>query len=151
MLGEIAGGSGVSIGNLFKKPFECVAATWLNGDSLSRQMSHYGFQGVSFPVFNITHDGRQYCGVRLQFSDPAHAPLVAINFYTLEALKKVSGRDLFVEAAKSGRRFDMFDKVCGTDAVRRALQAGVSASTIVNSWKKDEEAFRKQRQPHLLY
>jgi uncharacterized protein YbbC (DUF1343 family) len=45
----------------------------------------------------------------------------------------------------------MFDKVNGTDATRRDLQAGRSARNIVNSWKAGEESFRNQRATYLLY
>ena len=46
---------------------------------------------------------------------------------------------------------DMFDKVNGTDATRRALQAGTPAAEIVQSWKAGEEAFRQQQEKYLLY
>ena len=45
----------------------------------------------------------------------------------------------------------MFDKVCGTDEIRRQLKAGKSAAEIVQSWKAGEEAFRQQRRKYLLY
>lgn len=47
--------------------------------------------------------------------------------------------------------FDMFDKVNGTDATRKELQAGTAASSIINSWKAGEEAFKKSRAKYLLY
>ena len=75
----------------------------------------------------------------------AAAPLTAINFYVFEALKQVAGRDLFAETVKAGRGFGMFDKVSGTDAARKALQAGTPAAEIVASWKAGDEAFRKAR------
>ena len=89
--------------------------------------------------------------MQLYFNDPAHAPLTAINYYALEALKKVAGRDLFAEAVKTNRSFAMFDKVNGSDANRKAFQAGVSAAEIVASWKAGEEAFRQARKKYLLY
>ncbi len=45
----------------------------------------------------------------------------------------------------------MFDKVNGTDASRKALEAGTPAAEIVASWKAGEEAFRKARKKYLLY
>src|SRR5688572_252202 len=90
-------------------------------------------------------------GAQIYFIDPAHAPLTAINFYAMEALKKVAGRDLFDEAVKASKKFDMFDKVNGTDATRRALQAGKPAAEIVASWKAGEEKFRRDRRKYLLY
>ena len=87
----------------------------------------------------------------LKIDDPARAPLVAINFYLLDAIEKASGRDLFVEAAQRKKDFQMFDKVCGTDELRSQLKAGKSASEIVESWKAGEEAFRLKQQKYLLY
>ena len=89
--------------------------------------------------------------VEIFFTEPSRAPLTAINFYAMEALKKVAGRDLFEEAVKAKKKFDMFDKVNGTDSVRKALQGGARAKEIVESWKPDDEKFRKQRQKYLLY
>jgi uncharacterized protein YbbC (DUF1343 family) len=53
--------------------------------------------------------------------------------------------------AKPPTAFDMFDKVNGTDATRKALQAGTSAAEIVKSWKASEDDFRKARKKYLLY
>lgn len=151
LFGEIAGGSGLNIGNSFKMPFQCVTAVWLDAKKLSHRMNGYGLAGVTFPDFSINHNGKPYQGVQPEFSDPAHAPLMAINFYLLEAVKKVSGRDLFAESRRRKKDFAMFDKVNGTDATRKALQAGKSAATIVSSWRADEESFRQKRLKYLLY
>jgi uncharacterized protein YbbC (DUF1343 family) len=45
----------------------------------------------------------------------------------------------------------MFDRVNGSDANRKAFQAGASAAEIVASWKLGEEAFRKARKKYLMY
>ena len=45
----------------------------------------------------------------------------------------------------------MFDKVSGTDEIRRQLKAGKSAAEVVESWTAGEEAFRQRRQKYLLY
>ena len=85
------------------------------------------------------------------FTDAAQAPLTAINYHALEALKEVAGLDVFVEAVKRNKSFNMFDKVNGTDATRLALQAGTPAAEIVASWKAGEEKFRQDRAKYLLY
>jgi uncharacterized protein YbbC (DUF1343 family) len=109
------------------------------------------FQPITYKPYYFAFKDEVIGGAQIFFTDPAHAPLTAINFYALEALKKVAGRDVFAEAVKSGRKFDMFDKVNGTDATRKALQAGKSAAEIAASWKPAEEAFRRQRGKYLLY
>ena len=153
MLGEIGG---VNIGVGYTLPFQCVAATNVNPQQLAAAMNDYKLPGVRFqpvtykPYYGAFHD-EIVSGVQLYFTDPAHAPLTAINYYALEALKRVAGRDLFAEAQKANKKFDMFDKVNGTDATRLALQSGKSAAEIVSSWKAGEEQFRKARRPFLLY
>jgi uncharacterized protein YbbC (DUF1343 family) len=153
MLGEIGG---VNIGIGYTLPFECVAATNVNPFKLAEALNGYKLPGVRFlpvtykPYYGPFQD-EVIGGAQLYFTDPAHAPLTAINYYALEALKQVAGRDLFEEAMKANKKFAMFDKVNGTDATRRALQSGQSAARIVASWKPGEDKFRKDRQPYLLY
>ena len=52
---------------------------------------------------------------------------------------------------KTNKSFAMFDKVNGTDATRKALQAGKPAAEIVASWKRGEDSFRAKRKKYLLY
>jgi uncharacterized protein YbbC (DUF1343 family) len=153
MLGEIGG---VSIGIGYTLPFQCIAATNMNPQQLAEALNGYHLPGVRFqPVtykpYYGPFKGETVAGAQLYFTDPAHAPLTAINYYALEALKKVAGRDLFDEAVKADKKFDMFDKVNGTDATRRALQGGESAAQIVSSWRAGEEKFRAERRKYLLY
>src|SRR6266571_1634468 len=151
LFGELAGGSGASIGTRLRRPFECVIAPWLDANKMRAAMQGYGLRGISFPTFSVTHEGQRLHGVLLKINEPARAPLVAINFYLLDAIEKASGRDLFAEAVQRKRDFQMFDKVCGTDEIRRQLRAGKSASEIIESWKATEEAFRQQRRKYLIY
>ena len=44
-----------------------------------------------------------------------------------------------------------FDKLAGTDKLRKALVAGQSAGQIEASWQQGEARFMQQRQPYLLY
>src|SRR5262249_37252886 len=106
---------------------------------------------LTYKPYYFSYKDQEIGGVQLYITDPAHAPLAAINYYALEALKKVAGRDLFAEAVKTNRRFAMFDRVNGSDANRKAFQKGVSAAEIVASWKADEESFRKARKKYLIY
>ncbi|HKS37816.1 MAG TPA: exo-beta-N-acetylmuramidase NamZ domain-containing protein [Verrucomicrobiae bacterium] len=151
LFGEIAGGSGANIGTRIKRPFECVIAPWLDARKFSAAMNSYGLRGVSFPTFSVTHEGKKLQGVLLKFTDAAHAPLVALNFHLLEGLRQASGRDLFREAVKAKKDFQMLDRVSGSDATRKALLTGRSAADIVNSWKPGEEAFQRERQEYLFY
>lgn len=153
MIGEI-GGASTGIG--YPLPFQCVAAPNVDKHQLAAALNAYHLPGVRFvPVsykpYYFAFSNQPIAGVQIYFTDPRRAPLTAINFYAMEALKKVAGRDLFAEAVKAGKKFDMFDKVNGTDATRQALQTGKTAAEIVDSWQADEQNFRNQRKTYLLY
>ncbi|MSU51734.1 MAG: DUF1343 domain-containing protein [Opitutus sp.] len=153
MLGEIGN---VNVGVGYTLPFECIGMPKVNPHALAAKLNGYGLPGVRFrPLtykpYYATYKDEIIGGVQVYFTDAANAPLTAINYYALEALKQVAGRDVFAEAVKAGKKFDMFDKVNGTDATRLALQSGKSAADIVASWKAGEEEFRKERAEYLRY
>ena len=153
MLGEIGG---ISTGIGYTLPFQCIAGPGVDPHQLAGLLDAYALPGVKFkPVtfrpYYFAFKDEMVGGVQVFFTDPAHAPLTAINFYALEALKKAAGRDLFSEAVKANKSFAMFDKVNGTDATRKALQTAIPAAEIVAAWKPGEQAFRRARKPYLLY
>ncbi|MBI3881075.1 MAG: DUF1343 domain-containing protein [Verrucomicrobia bacterium] len=153
ILGHIGG---VSIGIGYTLPFQTIAAPWLNADDAANYFNGLGLRGVRFRAITYTpfygagkeqHNG----GVQVFFTEPATAPLMAINFYALDAARKLGGKNLWAAAAESGSKMSMFDKIMGGDRVRKQLDAGTSARALVNSWKADEDAFRQRRQKYLLY
>ncbi len=153
LLGDVGG---VNIGLGSDYPFRCYAAPWLNGQKLATHLNRLRLPGVQFHPFSYrpprgAYRGQTVRGVWMEFSDPARAPLVALNFYALEAIRTQTGRDLLAEAARSGKTFNLLDKLLGSDRTRRAWLAGKSAAEIVASWKSGEAAFRQRRQPYLLY
>lgn len=153
LLGEIGG---VNLGTGSSLSFRVIGAPWLDPQRFAAQLNARKLPGVSFePIaldFNRNPaDGTELRGVRLRFHKPATAPLVAVNYHALEAIRQTSGQDLFQRAVSRGKTWDMFDKVTGSDAARKALQSGRSASQIVASWKPVEDAFRILRRHYLLY
>ncbi|MCX6955198.1 MAG: DUF1343 domain-containing protein [Verrucomicrobia bacterium] len=153
MLGEIGN---VNVGVGYTLPFQCIGMPKVNPHALAAKLNGYGLPGVKFrPLtykpYYATYKDEIIGGVQVYFTDPTNAPLTAINYYALEALKAAAGRDVFAEAVKANKKFDMFDKVNGTDATRLALQAGKSAAEIAAGWKAGEEKFKKDREKYLLY
>ena len=151
--GEI-GGASIGIG--YTLPFQCVAAPGIDPHALAKALNACAlpgirFQPVTYKPYYGTFKDQVIGGVQLYFTDPAHAPLTAVNFYALEALKKQAGLDVFAEASKTNKSFAMFDKVNGTDATRKALQTGKPAAEIVLEWKPVEKAFLEKRKKYLLY
>jgi uncharacterized protein YbbC (DUF1343 family) len=151
MLGEIGG---ISTGIGYTLPFQCIAGPGLDSHKICDILNNYKLPGVRFnPIvykpYYFSFKDNEVGGAQVFITDPVHAPLTAINLYALEALKKNCGRDLFTDA--TNRTFSMFDKVNGTDATRKSLQAGTPASAIIASWRPGEDAFRELRKKYLLY
>ncbi len=153
LLGHIGG---VSIGIGYTLPFQCLAAPWLPAQDTARVLNSYALPGtrflpVSYKPFAGAFKEQNISGVQMFFTEPGRARLMAVNFYALEAVRKLSGKDLFAAALKDPAKMSLFDKLMGTDATRRALEGGASAASVVSSWKPDEESFRQRRQKYLLY
>ena len=148
ILGEVGG---LNLGGNFKMSFQCVTAPWLDAHKSYRQFNSYNLPGVFFEPFSINTTTYAQHGIRILFTNSLTAPLVAINFYALDAVRKMAGRNLVAEAALARHDLTMFDKINGTDRIRKALMAGESAESIVKSWKIDEDTFRALRQKYLIY
>jgi uncharacterized protein YbbC (DUF1343 family) len=137
-------------------PFECIAAPGVDMHKLAAALNGYQlpgirFQPVSYKPFYGPFKNEEVSGVQIHFTDAARAPLTAVNFYAIEALKRTAGLDVFAKAVETKRGSAMFDKVNGSDQPRQLLQAGEPAAEIVASWKSGEKAFRAQRAKYLLY
>jgi uncharacterized protein YbbC (DUF1343 family) len=153
ILGEIGG---VNLGTGSPQSFQIIAASWLDPQRFAQRLQAAGLPGIVFEPLSLDanrnpKDGEELRGVRLRLTKPATAPLTAVGFHALQAIKETSGRDLFQQAARRGRSWEMFDKVTGSDRIRRAMQQGRGAKEIVESWKPGEDAFRTRRRPYLLY
>jgi uncharacterized protein YbbC (DUF1343 family) len=61
--------------------------------------------------------------------------------------------DGFYKAAPDKNRFfnDFFDKLAGTDSLRKQLQQGMSVEDIQKSWQPGLAAYRPLREKYLLY
>lgn len=153
LLGEIGG---LNLGTGTPDSFRWIGAPWLDSDRFCQELNWRRLPGVVFEPLKVdfnrrASDGAELRGARVRFVEPATAPLVAINFHALEAVRRTAGRDLFQQALSRGKGWAMFDKVCGSDRLRQALQNGQTARQIVAAWRDGEEAFRRQRARHLLY
>ena len=48
-------------------------------------------------------------------------------------------------------RAEFMDKLAGTDKLRLAIEAGQTEQQIKQSWQTELAAFKRKRQPYLLY
>lgn len=145
----------VSIGVGYTIPFQTFAAEWINADSLAASLNALGLPGV---IFRPTHykpyystlQGKLVHGVQIHLTDPSAAPLSLLQFYIMqEAHRLWPDKNLFEICNPS--RHSMFDKVCGTDEIRKEFTKSFRVSDISALWNDDIPAWRKQAGRYLLY
>lgn len=145
----------VSIGVGYTMPFQTFAADWINADTLASALNGLGLPGVIFrPVhykpYYSTLSGKMVHGVQIHLTDPSTAPLSLIQFYIMqEAHRFWPDKNLFEMCDPS--RHSMFDKVCGTDEVRKSFTRNFRVSDIMDLWTDDIPGFRVKASKYFLY
>jgi uncharacterized protein YbbC (DUF1343 family) len=89
-------------------------------------------------------------GVQVYFSDYKKAKLSLIQFYVLQEIHKLQpDKDVFRLCDES--RLSMFDKVCGSDKIRKAFTQRWLVKDIEEFWYNDIEGFHKRAEKYFLY
>jgi uncharacterized protein YbbC (DUF1343 family) len=151
-------GTRLSEGRGTTRPFELIGAPWIDGERLAAAMNGRGLPGVHFrPVFfepTFQKHAKQTCGGcqihvldRAAF-EPVRASIeLMAEFYRADP-KRFPWREPPYEYEQEKQPIDI---LYGSDALRRAIDAGGNVDALIASWKPEEEAFRKTRERFLLY
>jgi uncharacterized protein YbbC (DUF1343 family) len=156
--GCLVEGTNLSEGRGTTKPFELVGAPWLDGHALARDLARERIPGVGFRAAAFTptfqkHAGEMCHGVQLHVTDRSRFPpflayLLLIHHARRQDPKRFAWREPPYEYETVKLPFDI---LAGTDAVRKAIEAGVSPRRLAPGWAKESSAFRRRRRKHLLY
>lgn len=145
----------ISIGVGYTLPFEMFAAEWINADEFAGALNAKRIPGISFrpmhlkPYYSVGQ-GKNLQGVQIYLTDFSKARLSDIQFHVMEAAAQLyPDHKVFDHAPEN--RFDMFDKVSGSDFIRLAFSKNHRFDDIKSYWTKDEEAFRKLSKKYYLY
>jgi len=142
--------------------FQVFAAPWLKSAPVCEWLNARRLPGVSFYAHpyspgrdtsaepgKTTTTATVFDGVRLAVTNPNIFHPVYTGVSILACLQELYGiRKVWKHA---GTREDFFDKLYGTDSVRRALQAGAAPEQIRRTWNKPQKAFALSRAASLLY
>jgi len=127
-------GTNISIGRGTKYPFQHFGAPYLK--------SNYSFtpksgEGSKYPK----HENIVCFGTDLRFQDNY---LTNINLnWIIEAYKQCPKKEEFFNT--------FFDKLAGTDKLKRQIITGNTAKEIQVSWKEGLDKFKKIRRKYLIY
>lgn len=152
ILGEF---SYVSIGVGYTIPFEMFAAPWIDAPELSSRLNSLKVPGVTFrPIyatpFYATFKGERIAGVQAHITDYEKAPLTDLQFLVMQELAAMYP-DKAVFSVADKKRFNMFDKVCGTSQIRELFSRRNSWDDAKTYWHKDEAAFKALSRKYYLY
>ena len=145
----------VSIGVGYTLPFQTFAASWINSAILTEKMNSFNLPGVEFrPItykpFYAMGKGEYLHGVQIHIIDFTKVKLTEIQFYFLEAVKEIHpDKDIFEMAEPS--RISMFDKVAGTDKIRKAFTENWKFDDIKEAFYSDAEKFKEFSKKYYLY
>jgi uncharacterized protein YbbC (DUF1343 family) len=133
--------------------FQIVGAPWLTSHRLLRRLARHATPGALFhPHAYVAQTGalagQLVQGVRLVVRDPDAFRPIRTAVTLVAALQDLRGDALWSGPAA---RPDWFDKLFGTDAVRRSLLAGEPPGAIAHAWDGDLRAFAAERRAALLY
>lgn len=145
----------MSIGVGYTLPFEIFAAEWIDAEQFAKALNAKQLAGIVFrpvhlkPYYSVGQ-GKNLHGVQVYLRDFKKARLSDVQFHVMEvAAQLYPDKKVFDHADES--RFGMFDKVCGTDFVRKEFSKNHRFADIQSYWTKDEESFGKLAKKYYLY
>ena len=149
--GELYGFMNIGIG--YTLPFQVFGALWLNPERLKEKLESYGLPGVSFRTiwykpFSGSQKGQLVKGLQYFVTDYENARLTDTQFHVMQAVVELYPDKKAFEIISG---YGLFDKVCGTDYVRKEFQKRYNVSDILEYWRKDEEDFRTLSQRYHIY
>lgn len=147
--GELYGFMNIGVG--YTLPFQVFGAAWLDPQSLMSRLE--GLEGVSFrPIwykpFSGSLQGRLVGGLQFFFTDYEKARITEVQFHVMQAVAELYPDKKAFEVITS---YGLFDKVCGTDYVRKVFCKGYRFDDIRDYWRKDEQSFRNLSQKYHIY
>jgi len=152
ILGEF---SFMSIGVGYTLPFQLFAKDSIDGDLLSKRLNDLHLPGVLFrPItlkpFYAVGLGKNYSGVQFYLTDYKKVRLTEIQFYVMQEMAALyPGKKCF--GPDTQKRFDMFDKVCGSDQVRLLMSKNMKVDDMLSYWRKDEGTFKQLSKKYYMY
>jgi len=151
ILGELNGVLSIGVG--YTLPFQTFATEWIDGEQLAKKMNSYNLDGVIFrpisykPYYGFGKD-KMLHGVETYITDYHQVKLLTIQFYFAQAVNELYGRNIIAE---NEGRFDMFDKVLGSNKIRELFMQRLKVEDILPYLNKDAENFKSISKKYYLY
>jgi uncharacterized protein YbbC (DUF1343 family) len=144
-------GTPLSVGRGTEEAFQLIGAPWLDGSELAAALNAYGLEGARFDAVSFTPDtpgdgkfgGEAIEGVRFVATGAGYDPTRAAIAALIETRRRSGERWAWRESH--------FDRLAGTDAVRRGIERGEGLEALTAEWDAQVAAFQALRAPYLIY
>ena len=149
--GELYGFMNIGIG--YTLPFQVFGAVWLDPDKLKERLDSYDLPGISFrtiwykPIAG-SQKGELVKGLQYFFTDYDAARVTETQFYVMQAVAELYPDKKAFEIITG---YGLFDKVCGTDYIRKEFVKRSKVEDIKKYWRKDEDSFRTISKKYHIY
>jgi uncharacterized protein YbbC (DUF1343 family) len=142
-------GTNVSEGRGYTKPYEQVGAPWIDGERLAAALRACELPGVrvracGFRPFAGKYAGEDCEGVQFHVVDREAVRPAAAGVHLLAAIARLYPDRLTF-------RLPHFDRLAGSDGLRRDLLAGRPVADILSAWQAELASHLAIRQRYLLY
>lgn len=149
-------GTTLSEGRGTTLPFEIVGAPYIDGQRLADYLNNLGLAGVRFRPHQFTplsskHANEACGGVQAHITDASRYAAIPTWMHLIHSIQKLYPNDFAWLPAFDGGEILFFDKLIGHTIPREKLQEGASVREVMQGWQDYCEAFKKRRQPYLLY
>lgn len=143
----------LNIGIGYTLPFGVFAEEWVDADKLKARLDSYKVPGVAWRTIHFKPTsgrlaGKLIHGVQYHYTDYEAAEITMTQFYVMQAIGELYGKNPFKIAAD---RLAMFNKVTGTDFVSKTFGQRMKVADIKPYWDKDVEDFRRLSGKYYLY
>jgi uncharacterized protein YbbC (DUF1343 family) len=150
-------GTQLSEGRGTTRPFELIGAPWIDGDRLSDAMNARAVPGAHFrpvwfePTFQ-KHAKKTCGGCQVHVLDrrafkPYRASVELIDEFHRQSPSQFTWREPPYEYEHEKMPIDI---LYGSDQLRSAI-AENQVAALIDGWSRDEDRFRRLREPFLLY
>jgi uncharacterized protein YbbC (DUF1343 family) len=140
------------------RPFELVGAPWIEAERFARDMNALHLPGAFFrpAVFEPTFQkyAKQTCGgCQIHVTDRDAFRPVLTGAALLQVFRRSDPAQFAWRQPPYEYEHDKLpiDILAGSDVLRRQIESDMAPPAIADSWRDDEAAFRRERQPFLLY
>ena len=143
----------LNIGIGYTLPFGVFAEEWIDADKLKARLDSYNLPGVAWRTIHFKPisgrlAGKLIHGVQYHYTDYEAARITLTQFYVMQAVGELYGKNPFTIAAD---RLAMFNKVTGTDFVSTTFGQRLKVADIKSYWEQDVADFRTLSAKYHLY